>query len=166
MVSAWINYLNSEDAKVWFQGGLFNMGGVRKFYQFQSRLMQNGFSNLFGAKLQEINLKLSFALVNSATPNTPLPNVIGIINRAQSSTAAAAALKEISQIGQFVCNSQGAQFQENGILRYAQSVTEMDVQFLEDIRTEICQGMDAFDVVAASMENVVEMQVSYSRADS
>lgn len=37
-----------EDSKVWFSGGLFNIGGVRKFYQFQSRLMQNGFSTLFG----------------------------------------------------------------------------------------------------------------------
>lgn len=36
------------DSKVWFQGGLLNMGGVRKFYQFQSRLMQNGFASLFG----------------------------------------------------------------------------------------------------------------------
>ena len=37
-----------KDSKVWFSGGLFNIGGVRKFYQFQSRLMQNGFSTLFG----------------------------------------------------------------------------------------------------------------------
>jgi cytochrome b involved in lipid metabolism len=37
-----------EDSKIWFSGGLFNIGGVRKFYQFQSRLMQNGFSTLFG----------------------------------------------------------------------------------------------------------------------
>src|SRR5436190_9355030 len=37
-----------EDSKVWFSGGMLNMGGARKFYQFQSRLMQNGFSTLFG----------------------------------------------------------------------------------------------------------------------
>lgn len=40
-----------EDAKIWFSEGLFNMGGVRKFYQFQSRLMQNGFSTMFGVSL-------------------------------------------------------------------------------------------------------------------
>jgi cytochrome b involved in lipid metabolism len=40
-----------EDSKIWFSGGLFNIGGVRKFYQFQSRLMQNGFSTLFGVSL-------------------------------------------------------------------------------------------------------------------
>jgi hypothetical protein len=40
-----------EDTKVWFSGGLLNMGGVRKFYQFQSRLMQNGFSTLFDVSL-------------------------------------------------------------------------------------------------------------------
>ena len=44
-----VNYIQ-EDARTWFQGDLFNMGGVRKFYQFQSRLMQNGFSTLFGAR--------------------------------------------------------------------------------------------------------------------
>lgn len=39
-----------EDSKIWFSGGLFNIGGVRKFYQFQSRLMQNGFTALFGVR--------------------------------------------------------------------------------------------------------------------
>ena len=148
-----------EDSDVWFQGSLLNMAGVRKFYQFQSRLMQNGFSNLFGAKLQELYLKLSFALVSSATRDTSLPDVIGAISRAGSSQAATSSLKEISQIGQFVCNSQGARFQENGILRYAQAVTKMDVQFLEDIREEICAGIDAFDVIE-SLDSVMEMQVS------
>lgn len=40
-----------EDSKVWFSGGMLNIGGVRKFYQFQSRLVQNGFSTLFGVGL-------------------------------------------------------------------------------------------------------------------
>jgi hypothetical protein len=144
-----------DDAKTWFQGDLFNMGGVRKFYQFQSRLMQNGFSTLFGANLQELHLKLTFALVNSATPDKRVPDVIGIITRAQASSAAAAAANEIAQIGQFVCNSRNAQLQENGILKYARVVTELDVQFLEEVRQDVCLGMDAFDVIksteAASM---------------
>lgn len=38
------------DANIWFSGGMLNMGGVRKFYQFQSRLMQDGFTTLFGSK--------------------------------------------------------------------------------------------------------------------
>lgn len=37
-----------QDSKIWLDGGLLNIGGVRKFYQFQSRLVQNGFSTLFG----------------------------------------------------------------------------------------------------------------------
>lgn len=45
-----------EDSKIWFSGGLFNIGGVRKFYQFQSRLMQNGFSALFGVSYRRVNL--------------------------------------------------------------------------------------------------------------
>ncbi len=146
-----VNHIQ-EDARTWFQGDLFNMGGVRKFYQFQSRLMQNGFSTLFGAKLQELHLKLTFGLVNSGTPDMRVPDVIGIITRTLSSPASATASKEIARIGEFVCNSQDAQFQENGILRYAGTVTELDVQFLEEVRGDICLGMDAFDVVN-SMES-------------
>lgn len=141
-----VNYIQ-QDARTWFQGDLFNMGGVRKFYQFQSRLMQNGFSTLFGPKLQELYLKLTFALVSSGTPETRVSDVIGTITRAQASSDSATAANEIAQIGQFVCNSQNAQFQENGILRYSQAVTELDVQFLEEIREDICLGMDAFGVV-------------------
>jgi hypothetical protein len=140
-----VDYIQ-RDARTWFQGDLFNMGGVRKFYQFQSRLMQNGFTTLFGAKLQELHLKLTFALVNCGTPGTRVPDVIGAITRAQASAASAAAANDIAQIGSFVCNSQQAQFQENGILRYARAVTELDVRFLEEIREDICLGMDAFDI--------------------
>ncbi|PVH94808.1 hypothetical protein DM02DRAFT_675942 [Periconia macrospinosa] len=149
-----------EDSKVWFNGGLLNIGGVRKFYQFQSRLMQNGFSTLFGAKLQEIYLKLSYGLANAVTPNVRLPDVIGTITRAQSSPAATKSMREISEIGQFVCNSStSARFHENGILRYAQTVTEMDVRFLEQVRDEAATGMDAFDAISTMDELASSKQV-------
>ncbi|PSN69753.1 hypothetical protein BS50DRAFT_618748 [Corynespora cassiicola Philippines] len=149
-----------EDSKIWFSGGLFNIGGVRKFYQFQSRLMQNGFSTLFGAKLQEIYLKLSYALANAVAPNVRLPDIIGTITRAHSSPDATKAMKEISEIGQFVSNnSKSARFHENGILKYAQTITELDVTFLEQIRDEAGQGMDAFDMVASMDEPVGSKQV-------
>ncbi|KAF2475923.1 uncharacterized protein BDR25DRAFT_253564 [Lindgomyces ingoldianus] len=149
-----------EDSKVWFSGGLFNIGGVRKFYQFQSRLMQNGFSALFGAKLQEIYLKLSYSLANAVAPNVRLPDIIGTITRAQSSPDATKAMKEVSEVGQFVCNSSKlARFHENGILRYAQTITELDVTFLEHIRDETALGMDAFDMIAAMDESASSKQV-------
>lgn len=135
------------DPKSWFQGDLLNIARVRKFYQFQSRLLQGSFSTLFGAKLQELHLQLSYALVSSATSNRRVPDVIGIITRSQASSASVAAVNEIAQLGQFICNGHGAQLQENGILKYAQDVTELDVQFLEEVRHDICQGMDAFDVL-------------------
>ncbi|KAF2008150.1 sulfite reductase flavo protein alpha-component [Amniculicola lignicola CBS 123094] len=149
-----------ENSKVWFSGGLFNIGGVRKFYQFQSRLMQNGFSTLFGAKLQEIYLKLSFSLANSIAPNVRLPDIIGTITRAQSSADATKAMKEISEIGQFVSNnSKSAHFHENGILRYAQTVTDLDVTFLEQVRDEAALGMDAFDMIAAMDDTASSKQI-------
>jgi hypothetical protein len=138
------------DPKSWVQGDLLNIARVRKFYQFQSRLLQASFSTLFGAKLQELHLQLSYALVSSATPNKRVPDVIGIITRAQASSASAATANEISQLGQFVCNGHGAQLQENGILSYAQKVTELDIQFLEEVRHDICEGMDAFDLLKST----------------
>lgn len=149
-----------QDSKVWFSGGLLNIGGVRKFYQFQSRLMQNGFSTLFGAKLQEIYLKLSFSLANAVAPNVRLPDIIGSITRAQSSPNATRAMREVSEIGQFVCNSsKSARFHENGILGYAQAVTELDITFLEQIRDEAALGMDAFDMIASMDEPTGSKQV-------
>src|SRR2546423_10206688 len=101
-------------------------------------------------QLQEIYLKLSFAVANSGMPNVRLPDIIGTVTRAQTSTDAATTSKEISEIGQFVCNSgKTAQFHENGILRYAEAATELDVRFLEQVRDEAGQGMDAFDTIAS-----------------
>lgn len=136
-----------SDSDTWFQGGLLNMKGVRKIYQFQSRLIQNGFSTLFGSKLQELHLKLTFSVANGSNPNVKVPDVIGIITRAQASSAAAATSNEIAQLGKLVCNSQSAQIQEHGIIRYARAATELDARFLEEVRGDICQGMDSFDVV-------------------
>lgn len=69
-------------------------------------------------------------------------------------------MREISEVGQFVCNSsKSARFHENGILRYAQTVTELDVSFLEQVRDEIALGMDAFDMVAAMDEPTSVKQV-------
>lgn len=88
-----------------------------------------------------------------------LPDIIGIATRAQSSSASAHAMNEIAQIGQFVCNSRGAQFQENGILSYAQTVTQLDVEFLEEILKEVCTGMDTFEALN-SMDDKSKKHVS------
>lgn len=44
--------------KIWWSGGLLNQSTVRKFYQFQSRLMKGGFESLFAKNLQELFVKL------------------------------------------------------------------------------------------------------------
>ncbi|KAF9692758.1 hypothetical protein EKO04_009252 [Ascochyta lentis] len=137
----------TESSLVWFQGDLLNMGGVRRFYHYQSRLLQGGFSTLFGAKLQELYLKISFTLANNSSANTKLSDVLGIIARAKSSADAVTASNEISQIGQFTCNSESARHHEKGIIAYAQRSVQYDMEFLEAIREEACTGMDAFDGV-------------------
>ena len=121
------------------------------------------FTNQIKAKLQEINLRLAFALAGSNVSGIQLPDIVGTVTRAHSSSDAASVLKQISEIGQFVCNnSRTAQFHENGILRYAQAVTEIDICFLEQIREEICMGMDAFDSLASMEESSTAKLVSVS----
>jgi cytochrome b involved in lipid metabolism len=134
-------------SKLWFQGNMINMLGVRIFYQYQSRLLQSGFSALFGPKFQELVLKLSFAMANSAPPgsNTKLPDILGIIARAKTSADAVATSKEVSLIGHFICDSESARFQERGIIDYANKSVQLDIELLEDIREEACAGMDGFD---------------------
>lgn len=102
----------TESSLVWFQGDLFNMGGVRRFYHYQSRLLQGGFSALFSAKLQELYLKISFILATNSSASIKLSDVLGIVARAKSSADAITASNEISQIGQFTCNSESARHHE------------------------------------------------------
>jgi cytochrome b involved in lipid metabolism len=138
-----------ESSTVWSQGELFNMGGVRRFYHYQSRLLQGAFSALFGPKLQEMYLKISFAFANSTSSGTPskLPDVLGIIARAKGSSDAVKASNEISQIGQFTCDSESARHHEKGIIAYSQRSVQYDMDFLEAIRDEACTGMDAFGTI-------------------
>ncbi|KAF2026478.1 hypothetical protein EK21DRAFT_74173 [Setomelanomma holmii] len=138
-----------ESSIVWFQGDLFNMGGVRRFYHYQSRLLQSGFSSLFGAKLQELYLKLSFTLTNATSSSNPaqLPDVLGVIARVKGSKDAIVSTNEISQVGQFTCNSESARHHEKGIIAYAQRSVQFDMEFLEAIRDETCAGMDAIGTI-------------------
>ncbi|KAI8943332.1 hypothetical protein NX059_001349 [Plenodomus lindquistii] len=138
-----------ESSTVWFQEDMLNMGGVRRFYHYQSRLLQGGFSILFGSKLQELCLKISFVLASASTSSTPtkLPDVLGIVARAKGSKEAVTSANEISQIGQFTCNSESARHHEKGIIAYAQRSVQYDMEFLEAIRDEACSGMDAFGAV-------------------
>ncbi|KAF8712312.1 Indoleamine 2,3-dioxygenase, partial [Rhizoctonia solani] len=161
--SEWVEYLSTcveglttmsfethsilQDSRIWFQGGLLNIGGVRKFYQFQSRLIQNGFPNLFGTKIHELYFKLTFVLASGSDEGN-LPDLMGAITRAHSSPASIAARKTIAEIGGFVGNSASAQAFENGIIAYAHAAIELDLQLLERVRDEICAGLDTFDRVA------------------
>ncbi|CAE6432523.1 unnamed protein product [Rhizoctonia solani] len=161
--SGWVDYLKTcveglttmsfetrsilQDSRIWFQGGLLNIGGVRKFYQFQSRLIQNGFPNLFGTKIHELYFKLTFALASTADEGN-VPDLMGTITRAHSSMASVTARKTIAEIGEFVGNSANAQAFENGIIGYAHAAVELDLQLLERVRDEICAGLEAFDRVA------------------
>jgi sulfite reductase alpha subunit-like flavoprotein/predicted heme/steroid binding protein len=150
-------------SKLWFQGNMINILGVRIFYQYQSRLLQSGFSALFGAKFQELVLKLSFTMANATSHSggiTKLPDILGIIARAKTSPDAVATSKETALIGQYVCNSEPARFQERGIMDYASKSVNLDIELLEDIREEACQGMDAFDTIMTMEASSGEQRVT------
>lgn len=138
-----------DPAQWWYQGPLLNIKGVRSFYQYQSRLLQTGFSALFGPKFQELVLKLSFSLANNANggANTSLPDVLGVIGRAKTSEDAIRTSKEVASVGEFVGNAEEARFNEKGIINYATKSVELDLGLLEDMRAEACAGMDAFDAL-------------------
>lgn len=138
-----------DPAQWWYQGPLLNIKGVRSFYQYQSRLLQTGFSALFGPKFQELVLKLSFSLANNANggASTNLPDVLGTIARAKTSEDANRTSKEVASVGEFVGRAEEARFNERGIINYASKSVELDLGLLEDIRSEACAGMDAFDAL-------------------
>ncbi|KAI6377713.1 hypothetical protein MCOR25_002437 [Pyricularia grisea] len=151
-----------DPTMVWSQGSLFSMKGVRMFYKYQSRLLQNGFSALFGPKFQELVLKLSFSLANSSSagPMPRLPDVLGVIARAKTSEDAVATSKELSAIGHFINDSEGARFHEQGIISYATQAIELDVSLLEDIRREACHGFDAFGALSTLQGTTSEAETA------
>ncbi|KAK3938520.1 sulfite reductase [NADPH] flavoprotein alpha-component [Diplogelasinospora grovesii] len=144
-------YVRGSNANIWNRESLVNVGlGVRVFYDYQSRLLQGGFSALFGPKLQELVLKLSFTVADAAATGTDmrLPDILGIIARAKTSPDALATSQEVALVGQFVCDGSGnVRFAERGIFHYAAKCVELDIELLEDMREEACHGMDAFDTI-------------------
>ncbi|KAF8650910.1 hypothetical protein AX16_005035 [Volvariella volvacea WC 439] len=176
LYDSWVDYLRTcvealttlsfevdtlmEDSKLWFSGGMISTHALRKMYQLQSRLLtKTGFPILFGTKIQELFLKLSFNIANN-DDDSLLPDIVGIITQATSGPAAIKARREIAEIGEFVTNSAtSAPSFERGLIDYTRNVCELDVRFLEQVREEICVGYDSFMSVA----NVLQ---SYQSSDS
>lgn len=155
-------YLRGSE-NVWSRENLVNIGlGVRMFYDYQSRLLQGGFAALFGPKLQELVLKLSFTLADAAATGAEmrLPDVLGIIARAKTSPDAVVTSREVALVGQFVGDNSGnVRFAERGIFNYAAKSVTLDIELLEDIREEACHGMDAFESVMAMDAHSDEQRV-------
>ncbi|CCA74881.1 related to nitric-oxide synthase, salivary gland [Serendipita indica DSM 11827] len=138
-----------KDSKLWFSDGLLSTHAIRKLYQLQSRFLTlTGFPVLFGTKLQELTLTLSFYVADHDQESL-LPDIVGTITQAGSSPAAVAARKEVAELGEFVSNSAtSAPAFQHGIIAYTRNICELDVRFIEQIREELCQGYDVFLRVA------------------
>lgn len=133
---------------IWLRESLPNILAVRTFYAYQSRLLQGGFAALFGPKMQELVLKLSFTIAssNGPEPDAKLPDVLGAVARAKTSPDAVSCSKELSMVGALVCDTDASlRFQERGVFNYAAASVELDIELLEDLRKEACSGMDAFE---------------------
>ncbi|KAI0437400.1 cytochrome b5-like Heme/Steroid binding domain-containing protein [Xylaria telfairii] len=138
---------------IWLRESLPSTIAIRTFYGYQSRLLQGGFAALFGPKLQEIVLKLSFSLANASQPGaqTQVPDILGAVARAKTSADAVTCTRELALAGQLVSDADGSlRFQDHGIFAYASKSVELDIELLEDLRQEACDGMDAFDNIAAT----------------
>ncbi|KAI1477970.1 hypothetical protein F4774DRAFT_180178 [Daldinia eschscholtzii] len=146
---------------IWLREDLPNTIAIRTFHGYQSRLLQGGFTALFGAKLQELVLKLSFSLANAggAGANIQLPDVLGAVARANTSPDAVQCMNEVALVGQFICGtSDTLRFHERGVFAYAAKSVELDIELLEDLRQEIGTGMDAFDSLASTYSSSDKMQ--------
>lgn len=146
---------------IWLRENLPSTIAIRTFYTYQSRLLQGGFTALFGAKLQELVLKLSFSVANAggAGANIQLPDVLGAVARANTSTDAVACMNEVALVGQFVHGgADDLRFQERGLFAYAAKSVELDIELLEDLRQEIGTGMDAFDSIASAYSSADRAQ--------
>ncbi|KEY74801.1 hypothetical protein S7711_09808 [Stachybotrys chartarum IBT 7711] len=149
---------------IWVQESLPNIMAIRTFYAYQSRLLQGGFTALFGEKLQELVLKLSFTLASTSGSgvSAKLPDVLGTIARAKTSSDAISCTKEIGLVGRFVVDEDASlRFQERGVFAYAAKSVELDIELLEDLRQEACTGMDAFDALAVDQMSMDERDVDH-----
>ncbi|KAI0423459.1 cytochrome b5-like Heme/Steroid binding domain-containing protein [Xylaria sp. FL1042] len=157
---------------IWLQESLPSTIAVRTFYGYQSRLLQGGFAALFGAKLQEIVLKLSFSLASANQPgaHVQVPDILGAVARAKTSIDAITCTKELAFIGQLVSDTEGSlRFQDRGVFAYASKSVELDIELLEDLRQEACNGMDAFDNVAASyssLDGIINTDLTANRLNA
>ncbi|KAF4990484.1 hypothetical protein FGRMN_8441 [Fusarium graminum] len=145
---------------IWVRENLPNTIAIRTFYSYQSRLLQGGFSALFGPKLEELVLRLSFSYASAGGPGAAksLPDILGTIARAKSSQDAVYSIKEISNLRDFICDSSSElRFQERGVFSYTSKCVQLDIELLEDLRQEACNGMDAFGSITfapGSLEGV------------
>ncbi|KAJ9414201.1 hypothetical protein QL093DRAFT_2467257 [Fusarium oxysporum] len=143
-------------SNIWLREGLPNTIAIRTFYDYQNRLLQGGFAALFGSKLEELVLRLSFNFANSGGPGvaSKLPDILGTIARAKSGSDAVRSAKEISALGDFVCDpSSELRFQERGVLDFTAKCVQLDIELLEDLRQEACNGMDAFESIATVLDS-------------
>ncbi|KAF5003677.1 hypothetical protein FDECE_9787 [Fusarium decemcellulare] len=140
---------------IWLREDLPNIIAIRTFYGYQSRLLQGGFAALFGPKLEELVLRLSFTFATAGEPGAAwkLPDILGTIARAKTGQDAAHCTKEISTLGDFICDpSSELRFQERGVFAYAAKSVQLDIELLEDLRQEACNGMDAFQSIASAFD--------------
>lgn len=147
---------NLQDQDQWFKTGMFDMCMVRKLYQFQSRFMENIIDQLFGARyrpvlfvsncrLREIYLKVSTMLLSSRS--CFCPDIIGVVTLAQTSKAATRSRNKVAKLGEFLSCGITVEDLSEGIVLYSRAVTELEVKFLEQIRDELCLGIEAFSAL-------------------
>nr|XP_036575257.1 sulfite reductase flavoprotein alpha-component [Colletotrichum truncatum]KAF6781801.1 sulfite reductase flavoprotein alpha-component [Colletotrichum truncatum] len=136
-----------ESSSLWVSGGMLDSGGIRKFYQFQSRLLKSGISILFGTQLQAIYLQISYVIASKGAKGTRMPDVLGTVERAQASASCDRVAKEVAQIGKWICSNHEVQYHIKSLLRYAQAVTKIDLEFLESLRDYCATGLEAFDSI-------------------
>jgi sulfite reductase alpha subunit-like flavoprotein/predicted heme/steroid binding protein len=148
-------------SNIWLREDLPNTIAIRTFHGYQSRLLQGGFAALFGPKLEELVLRLSFSFASAGGPGAAkkLPDILGTISRAKSSQEAVHSIKEISALGDFISDpNSDLRFQERGVFAYTTKCVQLDIELLEDLRQEACNGMDSFGSIASALDSLEDYE--------
>ena len=74
--------------------------------------------------------------------------------RIQRSSVSNIVRNQVAEIGELVCNSDATVDIEPGLLNYASTVTQLDIKVLEQIREELCRGLDSLECIPSNEATV------------
>ncbi|KAF4437279.1 hypothetical protein F53441_13087 [Fusarium austroafricanum] len=134
-----------------------SLTAIKAFQKYQSHILTDGFTSLFGSKFEELVLRLSFSFASASEPGAvkKLPDILGTVSRAKASPDADFRKEELSALGDCIYDASSRErLQERGVVFYVQKCAQLDIELLEHVRQEACNGMDAFESIDTVLDSL------------